>query len=151
MEREEMARRIEDLKTWERPALVEEWTRIMGQAPPKYSSPQFMIRVISYHWQERAFGGLSNKTKKQIASLMKQYQSNPLAITPVRTQIKAGTVLRRLWQGRVYEAMVAADGFVYQGTRYKSLSEIACVITGTKWNGYAFFGLRKEEAKARRA
>ncbi len=63
-------------------------------------------------------------------------------------KIKAGTRLLREWQGRVHEVTVVKDGFSYQGSTYRSLSEIARTITGTRWNGWVFFGLKNHRRGA---
>ncbi len=67
---------------------------------------------------------------------------------PPNRKIKAGTRLLREWQGRVHEVTVVKDGFSYQGSTYCSLSEIARTITGTRWNGWVFFALRKTSGAA---
>jgi hypothetical protein len=61
-----------------------------------------------------------------------------------RTELKPGTILTREWNGQTYRAMVADGGFAWNGKNYDSLSKVAFAITGTKWNGPRFFGLRDE-------
>lgn len=143
----ELEKKIAELKGWNRSALVAEWGRIKGGSLPKNTSPQFMARVIAYIWQEEIYGGLPRRIEQQIALLMRQQQREPEATITARAPMKSGTTLRRLWQGKIYEVSAAADGFFHDGKSYRSLSEVARTITGTRWNGYVFFGLKKR-AKA---
>ena len=140
----ELEKKLTNLKNWNRAALVAEWLRLNGKPPPRNTSPQFMSRVITYHWQEEAYGGLPRKIEQQITMLIRQHkQSSDKSITP-QTQMKSGTTLRRLWQGKIYEVSAASDGFMHNGRSYKSLSEVARTITGTRWNGHVFFGLKRK-------
>ncbi len=68
-------------------------------------------------------------------------------VKPVE-MIKVGTRLRRLWQGKVHEITTVQDGWIYDGSKYRSLSEIARLITGTRWNGRLFFGIKSAAANA---
>ena len=65
-------------------------------------------------------------------------------------KLAPGTVLTREWNGQHHRVMVLDDGFAWDGRSYRSLSEIAKTITGTKWNGFLFFGLTKEKTNGRR-
>jgi hypothetical protein len=144
-------KKIENLKTWNRQALLAEWQRIRGGPPPKSTSPQFMMRVISYHWQEQELGGLSREAKKLLADLVRQYKKSPDNFTQQRLAFKPGTRMQRLWQGQIHEVTVMSDGKLnYRSQVYGSLSEIARLITGSRWNGHVFFGLKKSEGKTER-
>lgn len=81
---------------------------------------------------------------------MKAYAAKPNGKIVLPRRIKPGSVLVREWKGRSYRVTVMADGFAYDGERFASLSEIAWEITGTKWNGPRFFGLRSPSNKANR-
>lgn len=147
----ELEEKIEDLKGWNRAAMLAEWQSIRGSPPPKSTSPQFMMRVISYHWQEQELGGLSRDTKKLMADLVRQYKKSPDNFMPQRLAIKPGTKLQRLWQGQMHEVLVTSDGKLnYRSENYGSLSEIARLITGSRWNGHVFFGLKKADGKTER-
>lgn len=136
--------RVAGLKGWRREELVAEWQCIRGSRPPKSTSPQFMARVISYYWQQEELGGLSVEARRLLADMVRRYQKDPQQFVPERTIIKPGTKLQRLWQGKMHEVIVMHDGsFNYSGKKYGSLSEVARLITGSRWNGHAFFGLRK--------
>lgn len=133
--------KIAGLKTWPREQLLAEWKRIYGTNAPRHLSKPLMIRFISYRWQEEVYGGLSAAEVKLLDKLAAAYERNPDGFKP-EAQIKIGTRLRRLYQGKVHEVTTIADGYVYESTRYGSLSEIARLITGTRWNGKVFFGLK---------
>lgn len=135
--------RISQLEQWSRPALIAEWQKLYKKDPPRFISQQLLIRSIAYKWQEEVYGGLSKKTRQQLAKLIRQYQSNPESLNSERSNIMPGTKLRRLWKGEMHEVTVSGDEYTYQGKTYRSLSEVARGITGARWNGPAFFGLRK--------
>jgi hypothetical protein len=99
-----------------------------------------MLPILAFRIQELAHGGLIPETKAKLreitASLSHTRQNDN------RPRFKAGTRLVREWKGKVHEVLIVADGFEYFGETYKSLSPIACRITGTHWSGPAFFGTR---------
>ena len=137
----ELGKKIEDLKGWDRATLLAEWKRLYDTDAPKHLSKPLMVRFISYRWQEEVYGGLSAADQKLLDKLEAAYERNPEGFKP-EVQIKVGTRLRRLYQGKAHEVTTVADGYVYESTRYGSLSEIARLITGTRWNGKVFFGLK---------
>lgn len=138
--------KIGQLEQWPRAELIAEWQKLYQKIPPRFISQQLLIRSIAYKWQEEAYGGLSKKTQQQLAKLIRQYQSNPKSLNSERPNIMSGTKLRRLWKGEMHEVTVSGDEYTYQEKTYRSLSEIARGITGARWNGPAFFGLRKNVA-----
>jgi hypothetical protein len=110
--------------------------------PPKAFGPDLLRRSIAYRIQETAYGGLPPTAKRMLDRLVKNYWKNPTGRLETPRRIKPGSVLIREWKGKVHQVKVAAGGFSYGGRNYGSLSEIANTITGTKWNGPRFFGLR---------
>ena len=106
------------------------------------------IPILAYRIQEKAYGGLKPSTRKRLQRLAEELERDPKAQIQSHQQIKTGTKLLRQWQGETHNVMVADDGFDYRNKRYKSLSEIAREITGTRWSGPLFFGL-KQARKAR--
>jgi hypothetical protein len=92
--------------------------------------------------RESAFSRLDPATQRKLAQAIRQIVPSGQRPPPAGNRIKAGTRLVREWRGRVHEVMVTADGFVWDGKRHRSLSEIARLITGTRWNGWVFFGLK---------
>jgi hypothetical protein len=124
-----------------RHALAEKWGALLGAPPPPRTSRSLMIRAVAYKLQEHAYGGLSAATRRILAGLREA-----TSVQPPR-ELRPGTVLLREWQGATHRVTVIEDGVLYRGKRHRSLSEVARVITGSRWSGPRFFGL-KAYAKA---
>jgi hypothetical protein len=107
-----------------------------------------MIPLLAYRMQEKAYGGLKLSTRKRLQKLAGELKRDPKAQLPPNQRFKSGTKLVRQWQGKIHEVLVVDEGFNYRNKRYESLSEIAREITGTRWSGPLFFGL-KPPRKAR--
>ena len=114
--------------------------------PPKAFGPDLLRRSIARRIQEQAYGGLSGPTQRLLNQLVKAALANPLGRLQLPRRIKPGSELVRTWKGKSHRVMVMADGFAYDGRKFASLSEIASEITGTRWNGPRFFGLRPAPA-----
>lgn len=121
------------------------WLELKGVAFPKFMRRELMTRAVAHALQETAFGDLDPHTAKQLDELVRQIVPNgQVPPAAARKRIKAGTRLLREWQGQVHEVTVAADGtFLWRNEQHRSLSAIARQITGTRWNGWTFFGLTK--------
>jgi hypothetical protein len=113
--------------------------------PPKAFGPDLLRRSIAHRIQEKAYGGLSRSAQRLLDHMMKAYAAKPNGKIVLPRRIKPGSVLVREWKGRSYRVMVLADGFAYDGGTYGNLSEIAVLITGVRWNGPRFFGLRTKK------
>lgn len=115
------------------------WLNIYEQEPPTHKNPNLMRRKLAWRIQELAYGGLSQDTQKKLDKLKKnpEYGAKRKKNTP-----PAGTQFVRYWGGEEHRVMVLVDGFEYKGCKYRSLTEIATLITGTKWSGPKFFGLK---------
>lgn len=147
---DDLDNKIAQLLGWQRPELIAEWERLHGRNVPRRISNQLLIRAVAYKWQEHAYGGFSAADQKLLERMAREFERSPTSVKS-GISLKAGVRLRRLWQGKVYEVEAAADGFIHEGQRYGSLSEVARLITGTRWNGKLFFGLKQPKATARRA
>jgi hypothetical protein len=112
--------------------------------PPKAFGPDLLRRSVAQRIQEKAYGGLSRATQRLLDQMMKAFSAKPNGWIVLPRRIKPGSVLVREWKGRSHRVMVLADGFAYDGNTYSNLSEIAGLITGTRWNGPRFFGLRSK-------
>lgn len=110
--------------------------------PPKAFGPDLLRRSIAYKIQEQAYGGLDADTRRLLNNLMAQQARSKDGRIVIPRRIKPGAVLVRDWKGKSHRVMVLEDGFAYEGKPYASLSEIARAITGARWNGPRFFGLR---------
>lgn len=141
--------RLAALKTMSVKELKAEWRKLFGTEAPNNSRPFLELR-LAYRIQELAHGGLSKKTVRILDALADEYRGlavkKPALIDP-RKPI-AGTKLVREWAGLEHTVTVLRDSFEYDGRRYKSLSAIARAITGTRWNGWRFFGLRAAEGRS---
>ncbi|HXH53161.1 MAG TPA: DUF2924 domain-containing protein [Sphingomicrobium sp.] len=111
-----------------------EWRTRYGE-PPKMRSKELLARLLAWRIQADAFGGLDAATVR----LLKADR-----LPPPRPALTPGDRVGREWQGLRHEVEVLGSGFRYKGTEYHSLSQIARVITGTRWNGLRFFGLREK-------
>lgn len=118
------------------------WLELMGKPAPAKVQKDFLLRALAYQIQVRAYGGLSAPIQRQLKQIAAGIERGTLPGAG-EVRIKPGTKLIRGWQDERHEVVVEERGFSYRGTRYGSLSEVACKITGTHWSGPAFFGLRK--------
>jgi len=131
------------------PALQERWRSLLGTEPPRYNR-SFLVRRLAHRLQELAYGGLSQSVRSRMRDLLTQAGCDETgAFRSSRARVRgrsalpvAGTRLIREWNGHRHEVTVVAGGYEYQGRRYRSLTAITELITGTHWNGPAFFGLR---------
>jgi hypothetical protein len=119
------------------------WRAVFGRTPPASLSTGLLARMIAWHIQERAFGGLDRDSRRFLDSLARAGGSP-------RRRLKPGTVLVRDYQGQRHTVTVGREGFDWQGTSYSSLSAIARAITGTAWSGPRFFALQGRGAAAKR-
>jgi hypothetical protein len=124
------------------------WTEIFGAAPLRRVSRELLIRGIAFRLQEEAEGGLARKTLRQLDRLEKEFVSSGTVRIDSARNLQSGTRIVREWQGRVHEVIVLDDGYLWGGRRYRSLSEIARLITGTRWSGPRFFGTLARKNKA---
>lgn len=121
--------------------LRERWRTLFRREPPAAFGPDLLRRSIAQRIQEDAYGGLDPATARWLNKVIAQAgKSNGKIIAPRR--IKIGAILVREWKGTSHRVTVVDHGFSYQGQPYTSLSEVARLITGTRWNGPWFFGLR---------
>jgi hypothetical protein len=140
--------RIAELFRLSRKQLLGRWQELYGKTPPSGIRREVMIPFLAYRIQENAEGGLSAAARAQIKSVARSLEyarNSPNRST--RPKIKTGTRVLRHWGREMHEVSVTETGYEYRGHGYRSLSEIARLITGTRWSGPAFFGLRKESPK----
>ncbi len=142
MTKQSIMARLAALKTASTPELKTMWKELYGCEAPNFSR-QYLEPRLAYRIQELSLGGLSKTTKERLRNLAGNIEDKR-AKKP--TCLSTGTMLRREWRGGIYKITVLADGYEYDGKRYRSLSRVAREITGTNWNGHAFFGLRKRAA-----
>lgn len=117
------------------------WRAKFKSVPPPAFGPDLLRRSIAHKIQEDVYGGLDRATARLLSQLIVQYAKTPGKIV-LPKRIKSGAILVREWKGTSHRVTVAETGFLYQDRPYANLSEIARLITGTRWNGPRFFGLR---------
>ena len=123
------------LRSRDRTELQQRWQSVFGKLPPSHLSKPFMAKALAWDLQAHACGGLSPRIKRALKT----------AIRPNATKRPAmfrGTRLIREWNGVPHDVEVLDDGYLWQGQRYRSLSAIARAITGTRWSGPRFFGVK---------
>lgn len=133
---------IEQLKSATATDLKQRWRALYDTEPPRRISRDLLIRVLAYRIQERALGGLKPSTRRLLAKVAADASARrPIQVAP-ESALKPGTVLLREWHGTQHQVVVREDGISFQGKQYQSLSQVAYRITGTKWSGPRFFGLK---------
>ena len=134
--------RVAALKTSPTPDLKQMWREMFLTEPPPFNR-RFLETRLACRIQELALGGLRRETIKRLEKLGEQLDGGKPDVRRRRTDGRplAGTRLIREWDGQRHEVVVHVDDFEYAGQRYKSISRIAMVITGTNRNGWTFFGM----------
>ena len=144
--REALAR----LPTASRAELQVNWLQLYRNEPPARLGRDLLIAAIAYGLQEQVLGGLRPELRRRLRKIAEQVSQGGEPMISTALCLKPGTRLLREWQGRTHEVLVSDDGFVWQQAHYRSLSQIARAITGTRWSGPVFFGLKpRAAAKAR--
>jgi len=141
--------RLASLKSASIAELKQQWQVHYGFAPPLRISCELLTRAVAYRIQEQVYGGLKPSTRKLLLRLANDSRSGRPLKFESAAPAPAGTVLLREWHGITHEVRVLDQGVLYRRKRYRSLTEVAQLITGAHWNGPQFFGLRsrrKEEA-----
>ena len=120
-----------------------EWRRLHRMPPPMRLSRDLLVRGITYKLQERAYGGLSLTTARKLEQAGADSLSRGTAKPAPPISLRPGTRLVREWRGVTHMVLIHADGIEWRGQRYRSLSVVARKITGARWSGPRFFGLRQ--------
>lgn len=133
---------IASLANLSHPDLVTHWQGIHGAPPPKGISRKLLLLATSYRMQVDAFGALDAKTNRYLRDVAK---GTPNAVRP-SPSLRPGMRLMREWNGRTHMVDVTENGLLWHGKSYSSLSAIAREITGARWSGPRFFGLRRQSS-----
>jgi Protein of unknown function (DUF2924) len=139
-------KRLASLSKLGKPELHELWRQVFKKEPPPEMRKDLMLRVVAHRLQERGFGGLSDASCRRLRQLAATFEADPDATVSTRPSIKSGTRLVRQWKEQVHVVEVEPEGYEYRGARYENLSEIARLITGTRWSGPLFFGLKEKQS-----
>ena len=130
------------------------WHTVLGRRAPPHLPRHLLFRILAYRLQADPFGDLDADTRRvldRVGSGSSEGVGRLVTdLNRSRTALRPGTLLTREWDGHLHRVMVLAEGFSWNGKTYGSLSKVAFAITGSRWNGPRFFGLRdKPQSKAR--
>jgi hypothetical protein len=142
--------RLAALKTTPTADLKQQWRELFETEPPPFNR-RYLESRLAYRIQELVYGGLKPETVKRLESLSEQLDGGDRKKSRIRADRArpiTGTRLIREYQGVEQIVTVTQDGFDWQGRPYQSLSAIARAITGTRWNGWVFFGLKNHRRRA---
>ena len=137
---------LEGLGLLSRAELRALWTQVLAEKPPPCLGRDGLALGIAHAMQERRYGGLTKAVSKELDRLLAHALGEAASDTPPRPTLplpRTGTVLVREWQGTTHHVTIVNDGFLWNGHTHRSLSGIAQAITGTKWSGPRFFGMRE--------
>lgn len=139
---------LEALETMSAAQLKEEWRRVMKCPPPAGFSVALLERAIAYELQARRLGRLAKSAERDLRRLARRIASGEDVSASTEIRIKPGTRLVRDWGGSTHYVLVLEQGYSYADREYRSLSQVAAVITGARWSGPRFFGLKGRGAAA---
>jgi hypothetical protein len=127
------------------------WEREFSEQPPARLGRDILALGIAYGRQERRYGGIAKPVVRELDRLLTRVLGDvgtDAPKTPTPPLPRTGTILVREWRGTIHQVTAVDDGFLWNGKNYRSLSGIARAITGTRWNGPRFFGMREGKTKA---
>jgi hypothetical protein len=129
------------------------WQSVFQRSAPAHLPRHLLFAILAYRIQADRLGDLDHETRQfldrtEAAECGSVISARLVSFDQKRTELAAGTVLVREWDRREHRVMVMANGFAWNGQSYDSLSKVAFAITGTKWNGPRFFGLRAKENRS---
>jgi hypothetical protein len=130
-------------------ALRARWHTVFKRPPPPHLPRHLLFRVLAYRHQADHLGDLDAESHRLLDRSESPEKAGQRAVELARrtADLRPGTVLGREWNGQMQRVAVLADGFAWNGKSYSSLSMVAFAITGTRWNGPKFFGLRDKPPK----
>jgi hypothetical protein len=148
-DREALDAEIARLRDFDINGLRSRWHVVWGRPAPLHLPRHFLFRILAYRLQADHWGDLDAESKRLLDRSESPEQAGQSAAARSRqgTELRPGTVLGREWNGQMHRVAVLDDGFAWSGNTYPSLSKIAFAITGTRWNGPKFFGLRDKRTK----
>ena len=127
------------------------WTKIIGGAAPKNARRDYLLRALTHDLQRKSYGGIAKSMHRALMKVADAKAGEPTEAAKRTRSLKLGARIYREWKGAVHEVEVIEGGYRYEGAIFKSLSVIARKITGTRWSGPAFFGLKSAADRERNA
>ncbi|HEY1613382.1 MAG TPA: DUF2924 domain-containing protein [Rhizomicrobium sp.] len=119
------------------------WMDRFRAAPPPIRSRDVLLRLMAWRIQSQVSGDLDAKTVRTLRDVAAALDRDGTYKPKIRRDLSPGVELTREWKGTIHKVTVTPDGFQHLGKRYRSLSDIARTITGTRWSGPRFFGLEQ--------
>ena len=149
---QKLASRLEQLCGLNPQELREQWQTLFGANPPPKLRSSLLIQAIAYRLQEQVLGGLKPATARLLERIADDAAARRRVSTnPEKIRVADGTTLIREWHGTKHQVTVLKDGFLYRTKHFRSLSLIARTITGSRWSGPLFFGLKSSKKEQNRA
>lgn len=124
--------------------LRKRWKARFGTPPPRVQSSDVLRRIFAWQFQAKAFGELDATSMRQLRQIADALERDGNYEPQIRRDVAPGVVLTREWKGVTHKVTATAGGFEHLGKHYRSLSDIARTITGTRWSGPRFFGLEQK-------
>jgi len=124
--------------------LRQQWSKAWNIEPHRWIGRSMLERSLALKIRQQNGHGLTPEQQKRLNKLITAYKRNPNYFDQGHAMLKPGMRLRRNWQGRAHTVTVTSAGFTYKNKEYPSLSTIASEITGTRWNGWVFFGIKQK-------
>jgi hypothetical protein len=148
-DRETLVVEIARLRDLDIAQLRNRWQTVFGRRRPVHLPRHLLFRVLAYRLQADHLGDLDGECQRLLDRSGSPEEAGQRAADLGRrtAELRPGTVLGREWNGRMHRVAVLAEGFAWNGKSYPSLSKVALAITGTRWNGPKFFGLRDKPSK----
>jgi hypothetical protein len=125
------------------------WQAAFGRPTPTHLPRHLVFRMVAYQLQAERFGDLDAQSRRLLdhSETPEKAGRSAASIRQPISELRPGTTLSHEWNGRMQRVSVLSEGFAWNGKTYRSLSQVAFAITGTRWNGPRFFGLRDKPAK----
>jgi DUF2924 family protein len=147
-EREKLTAEITGLESLDLSQLRAQWKLLYETDAPPHLSRDLLRRAVAYRMQENILGGLKPATRRLLERVAENARAHkPTKVVPTR-RVGPSAILLREWGGTRHEVTVLENGAMFRGKRYRSLSQVARVITGSHWSGPLFFGLKTAAKEA---
>jgi hypothetical protein len=147
-EHEKLSAEIAGLESLDLNQLRSQWKLLYEIEAPPHLSRDWLRRAVAYRIQENALGGLKPATRRLLERIAEDARvGKPSKVAPTR-KVGPNTILIREWSGARHEVTVVENGVIFRGKRYRSLSQVARLITGSQWSGPLFFGLKARSKEA---
>jgi hypothetical protein len=138
-----LSQQIATLPSLNKAQLLAIWADNFSKDPPPNLRKELMVPILAYRMQEREFGGLSHGARRRLREVAASLNTGKPSHERPDSAPQTGTRLLRMWRGEMHEVIATGNGYLYKGQTHSSLSKIAREITGTRWSGPLFFGVRK--------